>query len=87
MQIVGLQAAPRPLRPHPRGRPGHLRSDRERVIVIGGYTPPMFQAWNGQEPSAAFIEQTPEHLKALISGGDKWRWQQQHRSLEMPLQR
>ena len=65
---------------------GQICSDRERVIVIGGYTPPMFQAWNGQEPSAAFIEQTPEHLKALISGGDKWRWQPQHRSLEIPLQ-
>ena len=46
---------------------GQIRSDRERCIVIGGYTPTMFQAWNGQEPSAEFVEQTPDHLKPLIS--------------------
>lgn len=64
---------------------GRIRSDRERVIVIGGYTPPMFQAWNGQEPSAEFIAQTPEHLKPLISGSDKWGWKQRRRSLDMPV--
>lgn len=65
---------------------GQVRSDRERVIVIGGYTPPMFQAWNGQEPSAAFIEHTPEKYKALISGSDKWSWKRCYRSLDMPTQ-
>ena len=64
---------------------GQIRSDRERVIVIGGYTPPMFQAWNGQEPSAEFIAQTPEPLKPLIAGSDKWHWQQRHRRLDMPV--
>ena len=63
---------------------GQIRSDRERVIVIGGYTPTMFQAWNGQEPSAEFIAQTPDHLKPLISGSDRWSWQQRHRSLDTP---
>ena len=64
---------------------GQIRSDRERVIVIGGYTPPMFQAWNGQEPSAEFIAQTPESLKPLLSGSDKWSWQQRRRRLDMPV--
>ena len=64
---------------------GQIRSDREWVIVIGGYTPPMFQAWNGQEPSAEFVAQTPEHLVPLISGSDKWGWQQRRRSLDMPV--
>ncbi|MEE3259498.1 MAG: phytanoyl-CoA dioxygenase family protein [Candidatus Latescibacterota bacterium] len=64
---------------------GQICSDRERVIVIGGYTPPMFQAWNGQEPSAEFVAQTPEHLVPLISGSDKWGWQQRRRSLDMPV--
>jgi hypothetical protein len=63
---------------------GIIRSQRQRVIVIGGYTPTMFQAWNGQEPSAAFIEQTPEALKPLISGSDKWSWKQRRRSLDEP---
>ena len=64
---------------------GLIRSDRERVIVIGGYTPPMFQAWNDQEPSAEFVEKTPDHLKPLISGSDRWSWKARRRSLEMPV--
>lgn len=63
---------------------GRIESDRERVIVIGGYTPTMFQAWNGQEPSQAFIDGTPDYLKPLISGSDKWGWKRQHRSLGVP---
>lgn len=65
---------------------GQIRSERERVIVIGGYTPPMFQAWPGQEPSAAFVEKTPEKYRALISGSDKWRWARRYRKLDMPAQ-
>lgn len=63
---------------------GQIRSDRERVIVIGGYTPTMFQAWNGQEPSAEFVARTPDHLKPLISGSDKWQWKRRNRSLGDP---
>lgn len=63
---------------------GIIRSRRERVIVIGGYTPTMFQAWNGQEPSAGFVEKIPEALRPLISGSDKWSWQQRRRSLDQP---
>lgn len=62
---------------------GQLRSDRERAIIIGGYTPPMFQAWNGQEPSPEFVAQVPEPHKALVSGSDKWNWTQRFRSLGM----
>ena len=64
---------------------GQIRSDRERVIVIGGYTPTMFQAWNGQEPSAEFVARTPDHLKPLISGSDKWQWKRRNRSLGDPV--
>lgn len=64
---------------------GQLRSDKERVIIIGGYTPPMFQAWNGQEPSAAFVENIPEVFRPLISGSDKWHWEKRFRTLEMPV--
>ena len=60
---------------------GQIRSDRERIILIGGYTPPMFQAWNGQEPSAKFIAQTPEALRPLVSGSDGWQWKRRFRTL------
>jgi hypothetical protein len=45
----------------------------------------MFQAWNGQEPSAEFVEtKVEERHRALISGSDKWQWKQQHRTLGTP---
>ena len=65
---------------------GIIRSDRDRLLILGGYMPTMFQAWNGQEPSAEFVEQTPNHLKPLISGSHKWRWQQRRRTLATPAE-
>jgi len=58
---------------------GIIRSDRERCIVIGGYTPPMFQVWPGQEPSAAFLETAPEHLLPFLTGSDSWGWKRRAR--------
>lgn len=63
---------------------GQLRSDKERVIIIGGYTPPMFRAWPGQEPSQAFIDNLPEVYKPLIGATASWHWQQRYRTLDMP---
>ncbi|MBX3012887.1 MAG: phytanoyl-CoA dioxygenase family protein [Caldilineaceae bacterium] len=63
---------------------GQLRSDKERVIIIGGYTPPMFRAWPGQEPSQAFIDNLPEVYKPLIGATASWHWEQRYRTLDMP---
>ena len=38
---------------------GQIRSDRERTIIIGGYTSTMFQAWNNYEPSTDFVARAP----------------------------
>jgi hypothetical protein len=65
---------------------GQLRSDRERVILIGGYTPPMFRAWPGQEPSQEFIDSLPEVYRPLIAASDSWHWKQNYRTLDMPIQ-
>lgn len=51
-----------------------IRSERERVVLISGYTPPMMREWPGNEPSAAFVASLPEHIGSLISGGDSWPW-------------
>jgi hypothetical protein len=64
---------------------GQIRSDKERVIVIGGYTPPMFQAWNGQEPSPEFLKTVPKPYLPLISGSERWHWQKRYRTLDTPL--
>jgi len=59
---------------------GILRSDRERCIIIGGYTPPMFKVWPGQEPSDEFVASLPEEVRPLISGSESWNWRRKCRS-------
>jgi hypothetical protein len=58
---------------------GQIRSDRERVMVIGGYSHPKQQAlWS---PSFDFVETVPEHLRSLVAGRPFWTWPERHRRL------
>ena len=56
-----------------------IRSDKERVILVSGYTPPMLREWPGNEISADFVETLPEHLRPLISGSESWHWRRLRR--------
>ena len=47
---------------------GQIRSDRERAIIITGYTPPMFKPDTGQDPSPKFLEEAPERYKEYLGG-------------------
>ena len=60
---------------------GQIRSDRERTIIITGYTPPMFKADTGQEPSAEFLASVPEHVRDYLVGRQQWGWVPRFRSL------
>lgn len=51
-----------------------IRSDRERVILVSGYTPPMFQEWQGNEISPEFAATLPDDIRPLLTGSDKWNW-------------
>ena len=55
-----------------------IRSDKERVILISGYTPPMVREWPGNEVSPKFIETLPEDIRPLISGSDSWHWKRRY---------
>ena len=55
-----------------------IRSDKERVILIAGYTPPMVREWPGNEVSPEFIETLPEEIRPLISGSDSWHWRRRY---------
>ena len=66
---------------------GQRRSDGERAIIIAGYTPTHYQPWDGNEPSAAFVERIPEPLRPLISGSDGWNRQDRFRRLIVEPQR
>ena len=66
--------------------PGIIRSDKERVLVLGGYTPTMFQAWRGYEPNAAFVAELSEEHRELLTGEIKYRWYERARELGTPAQ-
>jgi hypothetical protein len=51
-----------------------IRSDNERVILVCGYTPPMMQAWPGNEISPEFVASLPEAMRPLISASESWHW-------------
>ena len=60
---------------------GIINSDRDRVLIIGGYTPTMFQPWNGYEPDPEFAKGLSDEHRALITGDAKFGWQRQTRRL------
>ena len=60
---------------------GQIRSDRERTIIITGYTPPMFKADTGQEPSPEFLADLPEHVRDYLVGRQQWSWSPRFRTI------
>ncbi len=55
-----------------------ILSDRERVILVSGYTPTMIREWMGNEISPEFIQTVPESLRPLLSGSDNWNWRRNY---------
>jgi hypothetical protein len=51
-----------------------IKSDRERVILVSGYTPPMLREWPGNEVSEAFVNTVPEAVRSIVSGSESWHW-------------
>ena len=65
---------------------GIIKSDRDRVLIIGGYTPTMFQTWNGYEPDLDFAGELSEEHRALLTGEIKYGWQRKVRDLGTPAE-
>ncbi len=51
---------------------GIIRSDNDRVLIIGGYTPAMFQAFEGYDPDPEFIERAPAEVRPLLTGSTRY---------------
>lgn len=64
---------------------GHIQSGRERVLIIGGYTRPMFQAWTGYDPDPGFLATAPEELRPLLSGSRRFNAEARSRRLSDPV--
>jgi len=65
---------------------GIIRSGRDRLLIIGGYTPTMFQTWEGYEPDASFVSQTPDEFRPLLTGSRRYAWPMRVRDLHDPSQ-
>jgi len=55
-----------------------ILSDRERVILVSGYTPTMVREWMRNEISPEFVATLPEEIRPLISGSDNWNWRRNY---------
>ena len=64
---------------------GQIRSNRERVMIIGGYSHPKHQAMAYREPSPQLLEKLPDNLRELVAGHPFWTWPERHRSLGIPV--
>jgi ectoine hydroxylase-related dioxygenase (phytanoyl-CoA dioxygenase family) len=58
---------------------GIIRSGRDRALIIGGYTPTQFQAWEGYDPDPDFVATLPEPERMRYTGGQRWNWKQRFR--------
>ena len=68
----------------PQHATGQLSTDRERLVIIGGYSHPKQQTLLGEHPSAQFLAQCAPSLRELLTGRPLWTWPERHRSLETP---
>lgn len=60
---------------------GIIRSDKDRALIIGGYTPPMFQAWQGYDPDPEFLSRVDPKYRSFLDGGKRWDWKSNYRKL------
>ena len=51
-----------------------IASDRERMIVVTGYTPTMLQVWPGNEVSADFAQTLADRERNLLVPDRAWPW-------------
>jgi len=65
---------------------GIIKSDKDRLLILGGYMPTMFQAWNDYDPDPDFAKTLPDEHRALITGESKFNWPRKHRDLAIPAE-
>lgn len=52
-----------------------ILSDKERVILVCGYTPPMFRVWPGNELSEERLQSVGRSERSVLSGEESWFWE------------
>ena len=65
---------------------GIIKSDKDRLLILGGYMPTMFQPWMGYEPDPDFAATLSDEHRALLTGEQKFNWPRKHRDLGAPAE-
>jgi ectoine hydroxylase-related dioxygenase (phytanoyl-CoA dioxygenase family) len=64
---------------------GIIRSGRDRLLIIGGYAPSMFQAWRGYDHDPDFSQAQDETTRSLLTGDQRYHWERKLRQLGDPV--
>lgn len=60
---------------------GIIKSTKDRLLILSGYMPTMFQAWMGYDPDPDFVQTLAAEHRALITGEQKFHWPRNPRDL------
>ena len=63
---------------------GINRSGKDRLLILGGYTPDFFQPWFDYEPHPEFLAGLSEEEKPFFNGSRKYHWRKMSRDLTQP---
>ncbi|MFT5087122.1 MAG: ectoine hydroxylase-related dioxygenase (phytanoyl-CoA dioxygenase family) [Candidatus Latescibacterota bacterium] len=65
---------------------GIIKSDKDRLLILGGYMPTMFQPWMDYDPDPDFAKIQSDEHRALLTGEQKFNWPRKHRDLGAPAE-
>ena len=65
---------------------GIIRSNHDRLLILGGYVPNMFQSWNRYDPDPDFVQTLSDQHRRLLTGEQKFQWSRKHRDLAAPAE-
>ncbi len=65
---------------------GIIKSDKDRLLILGGYMPTMFQPWMGYDPDPDFAKTLSDEHRALLTGEQKFNWPRKQRDLGAPAE-
>lgn len=65
---------------------GIIKSDMDRLLILGGYMPTMFQAWMGYDPDPDFAATVSDEHRALLTGESKFNWPRKRRDLAVAME-
>ena len=66
---------------------GLCASGKERVFILGGYWPSMFQPHQGYEPNEAFLKTVPEEYHPVLTGSRCFQLESFTRELKAPAEK